>query len=123
MQKSYKDLEVYRLAQELFYKTHLLSKKLPSHELYELGSQIRRSSSSVVSNIVEGYGRRLYKQEFIRFLIFSHASNLETINHLEKIEKLYPEHSDLVNTLLIDYNQLGIKIFNFRTFVQNKWKT
>ena len=30
------------------------------------GSQIRRSSKSVVSNIVEGFGRRRYKNEFIK---------------------------------------------------------
>jgi len=32
-----------------------------------LGSQIRRSADSVVSNIVEGYGRRMYKAEYVRF--------------------------------------------------------
>jgi four helix bundle protein len=32
---------------------------------------------------VEGYGRRRYKQEFIRFLVFAHASCGETIDHLE----------------------------------------
>jgi four helix bundle protein len=47
--------------------------------MYELGSQLKRSSDSVVSNIVEGYGRRRYKADFIRFLVFSYASCLETI--------------------------------------------
>jgi len=41
---------------------------LPKFEMYEEGSQIRRSAKSVAANIVEGYGRRRYKQEFIRFL-------------------------------------------------------
>ena len=35
------------------------------------------------SNIVEGYGRRRYKQDFIRFLHYSLASNMETTDHLE----------------------------------------
>lgn len=56
---------------------------LPKFELYETGSQIRRSSKSIRSNIVEGYGRRRYKNEYIRFLIFSHASALEKLDHLE----------------------------------------
>jgi four helix bundle protein len=38
---------------------------------------------SIRSNIVEGSGRRRYKQEFIRFLGFAHASCDETIDHLE----------------------------------------
>jgi four helix bundle protein len=94
MSKSYKDLEIYKISLQLFFKSHELSKRLPKHELYELGSQIRRSSDSIVSNIVEGYGRRTYKQEFLRFLIFSHASNMETISHLEKIKILYPALND-----------------------------
>jgi four helix bundle protein len=35
------------------------------------------------SNIVEGYRRRRYKQEFIRFPVFAHASCDETIDHFE----------------------------------------
>lgn len=65
--KSYKDLDVYKISLELFYVIHPASLKLPKHELYELGSQIRRSSDSVVANIVEGYGRRRYKADFIKF--------------------------------------------------------
>ena len=59
--------------------------KLPKFELYEEGSQIRRSVRSVKSNIVEGYGRRRYKQDYIKFLTYSHASCDETIDHLETL--------------------------------------
>ena len=58
---------------------------LPKFELYEEGRQIRRSIKSVKSNIVEGYGRRRYKQEFIKFLTYSLASCDETTDHLETI--------------------------------------
>jgi four helix bundle protein len=37
------------------------------------------------SNIVKGYGRRRYKQEFIKFIIYSLSSNDETIDHLETL--------------------------------------
>ena len=87
--KSYKDLDVYKIALELFFIVHPSSLKLPKYELYELGSQIRRSADSVVSNIIEGYGRRRYKADFIKFLVYSHASCLETIGHLEKISNLF----------------------------------
>lgn len=59
--------------------------KLPKFEIYEEGNQIRKSSKSVKSTIVEGYGRRRYKQEFIRFLNYAIASNDETIDHLETL--------------------------------------
>jgi four helix bundle protein len=39
----------------------------------------------VKSNIVEGYGRRAYKYDFIRFLIIAQASNDETIDHLKTL--------------------------------------
>ena len=58
---------------------------LPAFELYEEGSQIRRSVKSVKSNIVEGYGRRRYKQDYIRFLTYSQASCDETTDHLETL--------------------------------------
>lgn len=52
--QSYKDLEIYRLAKELAVKIHKMTlEDLPKFEVYEEGSQIRRSSKSVVSNIVE----------------------------------------------------------------------
>jgi four helix bundle protein len=57
MPKSYHDLEIYVLAKELAVRVHKMTlEMLPKFELYEEGSQIRRSSKSVVSTIVEGYG-------------------------------------------------------------------
>ena len=80
---SYRKLEVWRLAQKLTSEIHEMTlKKLPRHELYEEGSQIRRSIKSVRANIVEGHGRRRYKQEFIRFLTYAQASCDETMDHL-----------------------------------------
>ncbi len=116
--KSYKDLDIYTLSLSLFYKTHTLSLKLSNYEKYELGSQLRRSSGSVVSNIVEGYGRKQYKADFIKFLTYSHASNIETTCHFERIEFLY---LDLANVLKDEYDKLGAKIFSFIRYVKSNW--
>src|ERR1700730_1951658 len=81
---SYRDLEIWKLARQAAIGVHGMTvRELPKFEMYEEGSQIRRSVKSIRSNIVEGYGRRCYKQEFIRFLVFAHASCDETIDHLE----------------------------------------
>lgn len=82
---SYKNLEIWQLARINVIDIHRMSLELPKFEHFETGQQIRRSSKSVRSNIVEGYGRRYYKQEFIRFLIFAQASNDETLDHLETL--------------------------------------
>ena len=118
---SYRNLDIYKTAFDLFVKTHPLTFRLPNYELYELGSQLQRSSDSVVSNIVEGYGRRVYKKEFERFLVFSHASNDETLNHIEKIIILYPNLSPEFEELRREYNILGGKINNYLKWVREKW--
>ena len=122
MKKSFEDLEIYQLSLSLFFKVHAFTQQLPKFETYELGSQIRRSSDSVVSNIVEGYGRRIYKNEFLRFLYFSHASTLETICHLNKLINLYPVLAEEFEHLRDDYKTLGIKQHNFIAYVHKFWK-
>ena len=98
---SYKKLEIWQIARGLIIDIHKMTlQKLPKFEMYEEGGQIRRSSKSVKSTIVEGYGRRRYKQEFIRYLIYAISSNDETIDHLEN---LY-ETESLIDELL--YNNL-----------------
>ncbi len=64
--KSYRDLDIYNESRKLAVEIHKLSLGLPKLELYEEGSQVRRSSKSVTSNIVEGYGRRRYKADYIK---------------------------------------------------------
>ena len=119
---SYKDLSVYKLSFELYLKTHKITLDLPKFELYELGSQLRRASDSVVTNIVEGYGRRVYKQEFIRFLIFSHASCQEMNCHISKVLILYPMLNGGMKELEEKYNLLGGQIYNFIRYVDKNWK-
>jgi four helix bundle protein len=123
LKQSYKDLEIYKEAFDLFIQIHNASMNLPKFEIYELGSQIRRSSDSTVTNIVEGFGRRAYKNEFIRFLIFSHSSCLETGCHLEKILQLYPQMSDSIKIMQDKYDILGKRIFKFISYVNKHWKT
>lgn len=102
----YKKLAIWQRSRELVIDIHKMSLKLPKFELYETGSQIRRSMKAVKANIVEGYGRRHYKQDFIRFIIYALASVDETTDHLEtlfetgslKDERLYKElHSKLIS--------------------------
>jgi four helix bundle protein len=119
----YTDLDVYKVSLELFFLVHPASLKLPKYEMYELGSQVRRSADSVVTNIVEGYGRKRYKADFIRFLVFSHASCLETKNHLFKIATLYPNTFDKMDDVILRYDNLGAKIYSFIGYVEKNWKT
>ena len=107
MASSYKDLRIYNASYQLFIETHKFTRKLPSYELYEIGSQLRRSANSVCSNIVEGDGRQKYKKDLLKFLIYSHASNNETINHLKMINDLYPDLSSQATDLRKRYEPVG----------------
>ncbi|MGY5847714.1 four helix bundle protein [Salegentibacter sp. HM20] len=122
MADSYQQLEIYEKSLELFFKTHKLSLQLPKYETYELGSQLRRSSDSINTNIVEGYGRKRYKADFLKFLVYAHSSCDETKNHLRKIEFLYPALSSPLDNLKQDYDILGAKIYNFIKYVEKSWK-
>ena len=112
---SYKKLEIWNLSKELVIDIHNMSlKELPKYEMYEVGSQIRRSSKSVKSAIVEGYGRRGYKQDYIRFLTIAISSNDETIDHLETLfETKSLRNEELFYNLHDRLNVLGKKINKF----------
>jgi four helix bundle protein len=83
---NYRNLEVWQLARGLVVEIHDMTlTKLPKLEMFEEPSQIRRAIKSVKSNIVEGYGRRRYKQESVRYVSYALASCDETVDHLDTL--------------------------------------
>ena len=82
---SYKKLQIWVLARELVIEVHEMSLRLPRFEMYEEGAQIRKSSKTTKASIVEGYGRRKYKNDWIKFLVYALSSNDETMDHLENL--------------------------------------
>lgn len=113
--KSYRDLEIWKMAHELAVAVHKMTlEKLPKFEMYEEGNQVRRLSKSISSNIAEGFGRKRYKNEYIKFLTYALASCDETHEHLE----LLFETGSLTDTRLFKnlferYDILGRKINKF----------
>jgi four helix bundle protein len=120
--KNYKDLEIYSLSYELAIKIHKMSVKLPRYEMYEEGSQVRRSSKGVTSCIVEGYGRRKYKADFVRFLVYAHASCDETILHLNLLKDTHELDEKETEFFLNSYDELGGKINKFLQYVEKEWR-
>ncbi|MDH3976517.1 MAG: four helix bundle protein [Deltaproteobacteria bacterium] len=120
--KSFRDPEVYTLSYKLAVRVHKISPGLPKYELYEEGSQLRRSSKGVTSCIVEGYGRRSYKADFIRFLIYAQASCDETILHLNIINDTHDLNNKEIETMVSEYKTLGRKINRFIKYVEGNWK-
>lgn len=120
--KSYRELEIYQLSYELAMQIHRMSLKLPKYELYEEGSQIRRSSKGICSCIVEGYGRKKYKNDFVKFLVYAQASCDETEVHLSFIHDKKYISSILYEELKEKNDKVGRKINKFIQYVETKWK-
>ncbi len=99
-----------------------MSLTLPRFELFEEGGQVRRSSKSVTSMIVEGYGRRRYKADFIKYLIYAQSECDETIVHLDFLfETESLKDTQLFTTLKQEYDVLSKKINKFIQWVEDNW--
>lgn len=78
---------VYDKARELVKNVYALQRLFPMEERFELGDQIRRSITSVTSNIAEGSGRDSYKEK-IHFLEISFGSLMESFSQLQNAQDL-----------------------------------
>lgn len=113
-EQGYRRLEIYRRGHGLAIRVHRMSLGLPKFELYEEGSQVRRSAKSIPSNIVEGYSLRTYKKEFMLFLNRAFASCAETIEHLEILfETGSLTEGSTFTDLRNEYESLSKMIFAF----------
>ena len=121
--KSYRDLEIYTESKRLAVLVHSISLQLPKFELYEEGSQVRRSSKAVTSAIVEGFGRRSYKADYIKHLIYAQAECDETILHLDFLfETESWKNEEQYKSLIDDYDTLSKRINKFTQWIEENLK-
>ena len=83
--RTFEDLEVYREAREFRKEMYGVVQKLPAHEKYDLGSQMRRAAVSLTNNIAEGHGRYHYLEQ-IKFGLISRGSLEELLDDLNVCE-------------------------------------
>lgn len=117
---SYNDLEVYRKLCDLHIEVNKLTFTFPKFELYELGSQLRRSSNSIPANIAEGWNNnhiKIYLEGINRAL----GEMRETEHHIKiAFRKEYigqSEYSDLVSR----YSECGRMLKALEKSLKN-WK-
>jgi four helix bundle protein len=72
--KDFHNLMVWERADKLTLSIYKLTKEFPKDELYGLTNQMRRSSSSIPTNIAEGCGRDS-QAELSRFLQMAMGSS------------------------------------------------
>ena len=79
--ESFEDLDVYRKLCDLHLELSEVSLKFPSFELYELGSQLRRSSNSAPANIAEGWNNK-HLNIYLEGINRAMGELQETLHHL-----------------------------------------
>lgn len=108
----WKKLEVYQIADDMAFKVYQVTKLFPNEELYGITSQLRRSSLSIPTNIVEGYSRKGDK-ELSRFLSISLGSLAETKYLIHFSNRLGYLDMESFKELEDGYDVLGKKLWRF----------
>lgn len=104
------DWVVYRDAKTLLTLILKIVKKLPKEYRFELGSQVVRSTFSIILNIAEGSGK-VSDKELNRFIEISLGSVNETLASMDIFKEngfiTSEEFSDIYDRLYSISNQLG----------------
>lgn len=93
------DLKVYNKLFELTLEAHVLTITFPKFEMFELGSQLRRSTNSSPANLAEGF------------------SNKHTNIYLELISRAQGEIRETIHRLKIAYKKNYLDEPKFLTFI------
>ena len=98
MIRSYRDLDVWRLAMELAEAVYRCTAGFPRSELFGLVAQMRRAAISIPSNIAEGRSRSTSK-EFHHFLSIALGSLAELETQLELAIRLGYSEAEIRQTI------------------------
>jgi four helix bundle protein len=119
MNNKFEELKVWQKSHQLVLEIYKITKKFPAEEKFSLVDQIRRSSSSIPTNIVEGNERKT-KNEFIQFLYVSKGSCAETKYHLLLAKDLGYisdlEYQNLTNQAI----EISKMLSSFINYLRNK---
>ena len=119
MIKSVVDLDVYKLSYNLAMEIFQISRSFPKEERYSLTDQVVRSSRSISANIAEGWGKRIYENEFKRHLVYAMGSLEETKTWLCFGKGCNYLTVEIFNNLALKCDELGAKTYK----LYENWKT
>jgi len=76
---SFEKLQTWQEARKLVVMTYKVVSGFPSYELFDLGSQMKRSCISIVSNVAEG-STRVSKKDQANFYNITLSSSIEFLD-------------------------------------------
>lgn len=113
------DLIVWKKSIQLVKEVYLILPLLPKEEKYGLIDQIRRSSSSIPSNIAEGAGRN-NPSEFNHFLGIANGSSYELFTQLILVVELNMLEREKIQSLLEMNIEIQKMIYGFKNSLMSK---
>ncbi len=114
------DLKVYNIAVELENKLFQITDGIPNKWRIDQVKQIERSSASISTNICEGYCKRFYQKDFIRYLFIALGSCDETQHHLRVLKFKKFIDKDSYSIYASKYKNLSVRILNFINYLRKK---
>ncbi|MFH1239164.1 MAG: four helix bundle protein [bacterium] len=115
---TFKNLKVWEKAHNLVLETYKVTKDFPSEEKFGLVSQIRRSASSIPTNLAEG-SKRKSKKDFAHFVNVAEGSLEETKYTLflsYELSYLNKDELDKLNEMCDDIGRMLSGLYkNLRT--------
>jgi len=119
MIKTVFDLDVFRLSYQNAMSIFKATRTFPKEERYSLTDQIIRSSRSVSANIAEGWGKRIYENEFKKHLVYAMGSLEETKIWLHFAKDCSYITLDFFNEMDKKLDEAGAKMYT----LYEKWRT
>ncbi|HEY5462174.1 MAG TPA: four helix bundle protein [Hanamia sp.] len=110
--RNFLNLEIWKRSHQLTLKIYKATKNFPKEELFGLTSQMRRSSSSVPTNIAEGCGRNSNAQ-LANFLQIGTGSCSELQYQIILSKDLSYITEDVFNDLHSDVIDIRKMIFGY----------
>ena len=114
------ELRIYKISVKLRREIYKEVSLIPNNWAISDIQQIKRSASSVSANISEGYGRRFYPKDFIRFLSIAIGSSDETQNHIQTLFDDGYFTKERFEYFYKSYKDLSIRIVNYRNYHRKK---
>lgn len=114
------DLDVYNRALKALNLVYRLEKQIPKSH-YKLSIQLTSAAEGIPAHIAEGFAKRRFIKEFMRFLEIGMGSSDETITQTRAI-RILPEHvkgvdQNLCDEVITEYKIISKQLNNLR----NNW--
>jgi len=116
------ELKVYQKLFSLALEIHNITMTFPKFELYELGSQLRRSSNSPSANIAEGFGNKhtnIYTETISR----AQGEIRVTIHHLRVSEAKKYISKEKLNYFINAYEECSKMLYGLEKSLDKMKKT